>query len=164
MVGDAARRDADGYFWVVGRTDDVINVSGHRLSTMEVESACVSHPKVAEAAVVPEPDETTGQAIVAFVTMEGGGDPPEGFDQELREHVGDKIGKLARPEAVHLGRRPAEDALGQDHAAPAEGHRLGPGAGRRHDAARPDRDGDRCRRRSRRARTRSKLRPESSMR
>ena len=97
VVGDAARRDADGYFWVVGRTDDVINVSGHRLSTMEVESACVSHPKVAEAAVVPEPDETTGQAIVAFVTMEGGGDPPEGFDAELREHVSVKIGKLARP-------------------------------------------------------------------
>ena len=75
MVGDAAHRDADGYFWVVGRTDDVINVSGHRLSTAEVESALVSHPKVAESAVVPQPDEATGQAIVAFVTMEGGGDP-----------------------------------------------------------------------------------------
>jgi acetyl-CoA synthetase len=97
VVGDAARRDADGYFWVVGRTDDVINVSGHRLSTMEVESAIVSHARVAEAAVVPEPDELTGQAIVAFVTMRGGGDPPEGFDSELREHVGVKIGKLARP-------------------------------------------------------------------
>jgi len=97
VVGDAARRDADGCFWVVGRTDDVINVSGHRLSTMECESAIVSHARVAEAAVVPEPDELTGQAIVAFVTMRGGGDPPEGFDNELREHVGVKIGKLARP-------------------------------------------------------------------
>src|SRR5437773_225213 len=97
VVGDAARRDTNGYFWVVGRTDDVINVSGHRLSTMEVESACVSHERVAEAAVVPETDETTGQAIVAFVTMQGGGDPPEGFDDELRAHVADKIGKLARP-------------------------------------------------------------------
>jgi acetyl-CoA synthetase len=97
VVGDAARRDADGYFWIVGRTDDVINVSGHRLSTMEVESAIVSHERVAEAAVVPEPDELTGQAIAAFVTMQGGGDPPEGFDLELREHVGEKIGKLARP-------------------------------------------------------------------
>ena len=97
MVGDAARRDADGYFWVVGRTDDVINVSGHRLSTMEVESAIVSHERVAEAAVVPQPDETTGQAIAAFVTMQGGGDPPEGFETELRDHVGEKIGKLARP-------------------------------------------------------------------
>jgi acetyl-CoA synthetase len=97
VVGDAARRDADGYFWVVGRTDDVINVSGHRLSTMEVESAIVSHEHVAEAAVVPQPDETTGQAIAAFVTMRGGGDPPDGFETELREHVGEKIGKLARP-------------------------------------------------------------------
>jgi acetyl-CoA synthetase len=97
VVGDAARRDADGYFWVVGRTDDVINVSGHRLSTMEVESAIVSHERVAEAAVVPQTDETTGQAICAFVTVQGGGDPPEGFDTDLRDHVGEKIGKLARP-------------------------------------------------------------------
>jgi acetyl-CoA synthetase len=97
VVGDAARRDEDGYFWIVGRTDDVINVAGHRLSTMEVESAIVSHDRVAEAAVVPEPDETTGQAIAAFVTMQGGGDPPEGFEVELREHVSVKIGKLARP-------------------------------------------------------------------
>jgi acetyl-CoA synthetase len=97
VVGDAARRDEDGYFWIVGRTDDVINVSGHRLSTMEIESAIVSHERVAEAAVVPEPDETTGQAIVAFVTMRGGDDPPSGFELELREHVGVKIGKLARP-------------------------------------------------------------------
>ena len=97
VVGDAARRDADGYFWIVGRTDDVINVSGHRLSTMEVESAIVSHERVAEAAVVPQSDETTGQAIAAFVTMAGGGDPPEGFESDLREHVGEKIGKLARP-------------------------------------------------------------------
>jgi acetyl-CoA synthetase len=100
LVGDAARRDSDGYFWVVGRTDDVINVSGHRLSTMEVESALVSHENVAESAVVPQADETTGQAIVAFVTIEGGGDPPEGFDNELREHVGEKIGKLARPKRI----------------------------------------------------------------
>jgi acetyl-CoA synthetase len=97
VVGDAARRDGDGYFWVVGRTDDVINVSGHRLSTMEVESAIVSHESVAEAACVPQTDDTTGQAIAAFVTMRGGGDPPEGFESELREHVGEKIGKLARP-------------------------------------------------------------------
>jgi acetyl-CoA synthetase len=97
VVGDAARRDSDGYFWIVGRTDDVINVSGHRLSTMEVESAIVSHERVAEAAVVPQSDETTGQAIAAFVTMAGGGDPPDGFESDLREHVGEKIGKLARP-------------------------------------------------------------------
>ena len=97
LVGDAARRDEDGYFWIVGRIDDVINVSGHRLSTMEVESALVSHPKVAEAAVIAQPDELTGQAIVAFVTPQGeerGG--PE-LAAELRDHVAAKIGKLARP-------------------------------------------------------------------
>jgi acetyl-CoA synthetase len=101
VVGDAARVDADGYFWIVGRTDDVINVSGHRLSTMEVESALVSHPRVDEAAVIGQPDEDTGQAICAFVTVEGaGGEPPAGFEQELREHVAEKIGKLARPKRI----------------------------------------------------------------
>ena len=137
VVGDAAKADADGYFWIVGRTDDVINVSGHRMSTMEIESALVSHENVAEAAVIGQADEDTGQAICAFVTCEGGADPPEGFDQELREHVAQKIGKLARPQADRLGRRSAEDALGEDHAPAPEGHRRGPRARRRHDAARP---------------------------
>src|SRR5208337_5268620 len=71
LVGDAARRDADGYLWVIGRIDDVVNVSGHRLSTAEVESAIVAHPDVAEAAVIGQHDEDTGQAIVAFVTLQG---------------------------------------------------------------------------------------------
>jgi acetyl-CoA synthetase len=99
-VGDAARIDEDGYFWIVGRTDDVINVSGHRMSTMEIESAIVSHDRVAEAAVIGQADEDTGQAIVAFVTLEGGareGEDGDGLDGELREHVAVKIGKLARP-------------------------------------------------------------------
>ena len=100
VVGDAAKVDADGYFWIVGRTDDVINVSGHRMSTMEIESALVSHERVAEAAVIGQTDEDTGQAICAFVTVEGSADPPEGFDQELREHVAQKIGKLARPRRI----------------------------------------------------------------
>ena len=100
VVGDAAKVDADGYFWIVGRTDDVINVSGHRMSTMEIESALVSHENVAEAAVIGQTDEDTGQAICAFVTCEGGADPPEGFEQELREHVAQKIGKLARPKRI----------------------------------------------------------------
>jgi acetyl-CoA synthetase len=99
-VGDAAKVDSDGYFWIVGRTDDVINVSGHRMSTMEIESAIVSHEKVAEAACIGRQDEDTGQAIVAFVTPEGSGEPPEGLEQELREHVADKIGKLARPREI----------------------------------------------------------------
>jgi acetyl-CoA synthetase len=100
VVGDAARVDEDGYFWIVGRTDDVVNVSGHRMSTMEVESAIVSHDRVAEAAVIGQQDEDTGQAIVAFVTLEGGakeGEDSDTLDNELREHVAQKIGKLARP-------------------------------------------------------------------
>jgi acetyl-CoA synthetase len=97
LVGDAARRDEDGFFWVVGRTDDVINVSGHRLSTMEVESTLVSNPGVAEAAVIAVPDEMTGQAIVAFVIPQGDG---SNLTDELRDYVADKIGKLARPKRI----------------------------------------------------------------
>jgi len=100
LAGDAARRDEDGYFWIVGRIDDVINVSGHRLSTMEVESALVSHDKVAEAAVIGRPDELTGEAILAFVTPEGGIDGDERLEAELREHVAERIGKLARPQQI----------------------------------------------------------------
>jgi len=100
LVGDAARIDEDGYFWIVGRTDDVINVSGHRLSTMEVESALVSHEGVAEAAVIAVPDEDTGQAIFAFVTPSGGVEGGDELEAELRDHVADKIGKLARPKRM----------------------------------------------------------------
>jgi acetyl-CoA synthetase len=99
-VGDAARIDEDGYFWILGRTDDVINVSGHRLSTMEVESALVSHESVAEAAVIGKSDEDTGQAIVAFVTPESGVEPDDAFERALAEHVAEKIGKLARPKQL----------------------------------------------------------------
>jgi acetyl-CoA synthetase len=98
-VGDAARRDEDGYFWIVGRIDDVINVSGHRLSTMEVESTLVSNPQVAEAAVIGVPDELTGQAIVAFCIAEGDVDE-KALPGELREYVAEKIGKLARPKQI----------------------------------------------------------------
>jgi acetyl-CoA synthetase len=102
VVGDFARLDPDGYLWVIGRADDVIKVSGHRLSTAEVESALVSHPAVAEAAVVGQSDEDTGQAIVAFVTLEGHGSDadPDDLTAELREHVAERIGKLARPKAI----------------------------------------------------------------
>jgi acetyl-CoA synthetase len=102
LVGDAARRDEDGYFWIVGRIDDVINVSGHRLSTMEIESAIVSHPKVAEAAVIGQPDELTGEAIVAFVTPEGSARGGDGLEAELHDHVAEKIGKLARPKRIYF--------------------------------------------------------------
>jgi acetyl-CoA synthetase len=100
LVGDAARRDEDGYFWILGRIDDVINVSGHRLSTAEVESAIVSHPKVAESAVIGQTDEDTGQAICAFVTLEGELEGSDELVAEIREHVAERIGKLARPKRV----------------------------------------------------------------
>jgi acetyl-CoA synthetase len=102
MAGDGARRDEDGYFWVLGRVDDVINVSGHRLSTMEVESALVSHPQVVEAAVVARPDAVTGQAICAFVTVGGGVTPSAELRELLSEHVSKEIGKLARPAEIRF--------------------------------------------------------------
>jgi acetyl-CoA synthetase len=101
FVGDAAKRDEDGFFWVIGRVDDVVNVSGHRLSTAEVESAIVSHPKVAEAAVIGQQDEDSGQAIAAFVILEGEIDEgDEGLEAEIRERVAERIGKLARPKRI----------------------------------------------------------------
>jgi acetyl-CoA synthetase len=100
LVGDAAIRDKDGYLWIVGRIDDVINVSGHRLSTAEVESAIVSHEKVAEAAVVAQSDELTGQAIVAFVTLNGDLDGSPEYEAQIRGHVAEQIGKLARPKRI----------------------------------------------------------------
>ena len=100
FVGDGARVDEDGDFWLLGRVDDVMNVSGHRISTIEVESALVSHPEVAEAAVCGRSDATTGQAIVAYVTLKGGVDPSPGKLSELRAHVGEKIGRFAAPANV----------------------------------------------------------------
>ena len=100
FAGDGARIDEDGDFWLMGRVDDVMNVSGHRISTIEVESALVDHPKVAEAAVCGRKDETTGQAIVAFVSLKGGEEGSPEMMAELREHVATKIGKIARPANV----------------------------------------------------------------
>jgi acetyl-CoA synthetase len=100
VVGDAARRDKDGYCWVIGRIDDVVNVSGHRLSTAEVESAVVSHGKVAECAIIGQADEDSGQAIVAFVTLEGDLEGTDDLVAEIREHVAVRIGKLARPKRI----------------------------------------------------------------
>ena len=100
LVGDAARRDSDGYFWVIGRIDDVVNVSGHRLSTAEVESAIVAHEKVAEAAVIGQSDEETGQAICAFVTLNGDTEPSDELVAGIRASVAQHIGKFARPKRV----------------------------------------------------------------
>ena len=141
FVGDAARRDEDGYFWIIGRVDDVINVSGHRLSTAEVESAIVSHEHVAEAAVIGQQDEDTGQAITAFVTLSGTADGSDELVGDIREHVAKRIGKLARPKRIiwaddlpktrsgKIMRRLLRDI--------AEGRELGDVD----DAARPGRDG-----------------------
>ncbi len=102
FTGDAARRDADGYFWVLGRVDDVMNVSGHRLSTMEVESALVRHPAVAEAAVVGKPHEITGQAVCAFVTLKQGNHDHHKLAGELRTWVSHEIGAFARPDEIRF--------------------------------------------------------------
>ena len=99
FAGDGAKLDDDGYLWLLGRVDDVMNVSGHRISTTEVESALVSHPAVAEAAVVGAPDPTTGQAIIAYVTLRGGAEA--GID-DLRTHVAGEIGAIAKPKTVYL--------------------------------------------------------------
>src|SRR5579863_2797229 len=101
LVGDAARKDKDGYFWIIGRIDDVVNVSGHRMSTAEVESAIVSHRRVAEAAVIGQADEDSGQAICAFVTLEGeDGEGDDKLVEEIRGQVADRIGKFARPKRI----------------------------------------------------------------
>ncbi len=102
FTGDGARRDADGYYWLMGRVDDVINVSGHRLGTMEIESALVAHPKVAEAAVVGRPDALKGQAIAAFVTLESQQKPSPALKEELRAWVATEIGALARPDDLRF--------------------------------------------------------------
>jgi acetyl-CoA synthetase len=100
FAGDGAKLDDDGYLWLLGRVDDVMNVSGHRVSTTEVESALVDHPTVAEAAVVGANDETTGQAIIAYVTLKSGNEPSDEHGQALRAHVSQKIGAIARPKTI----------------------------------------------------------------
>ena len=102
FTGDGARRDEDGYFWIVGRIDDVLNVAGHRLGTSEIESALVSHVSVAEAAVVGRPDDLKGQAVVAFVTLKQGTTALPELRDQLRQHVATMIGAIARPDDVRF--------------------------------------------------------------
>ncbi|MDP3071094.1 MAG: acetate--CoA ligase [Opitutaceae bacterium] len=102
FTGDGARQDKDGYFWIVGRIDDVLNVSGHRIGTAEIESALVSHPAVAEAAAVGRPDELKGQALVVFVTVKAGVNASEELKEQLRAHVGKEIGSLAKPDSIRF--------------------------------------------------------------
>jgi acetyl-CoA synthetase len=100
FTGDGARRDADGYYWITGRVDDVLNVSGHRLGTAEVESALVAHPKVAEAAVVGYPHDIKGQGIYCYVTLIAGADPSDGLRDELKQWVRKQIGAIATPDML----------------------------------------------------------------
>jgi acyl-coenzyme A synthetase/AMP-(fatty) acid ligase len=138
FTGDGCRRDEDGYYWITGRVDDVINVSGHRIGTAEVESALVAHPKVAEAAVVGFPHDIKGQGIYAYVTLVAGEAPSD----ELRRNWSPGCARRSarsprRPPAVGAG--PAEDPFGQDHAPhPAQDRRERAGPARRHlDPGRP---------------------------
>jgi acetyl-CoA synthetase len=101
LAGDSANRDLDGYFWIMGRIDDVLNVAGHRLSTIEIESALVSHPSVAEAAAVGRPHDVKGEAVAVFVTLKTG-DPNEALRDELRNHVRKEIGSLAVPDDIRF--------------------------------------------------------------
>ena len=102
LAGDAVTRDEDGYYWIIGRIDDVLNVSGHRLGTAELESSLVEHPAVAEAAVIGYPDDLTGEAVAAFITLRGGFDPSEELQIELINHVGNRIGRFARPKMLRF--------------------------------------------------------------
>jgi acetyl-CoA synthetase len=139
FAGDGARVDEDGDFWLLGRADDVMNVSGYRISTIEVESALVDHLDVAEAAVCGRVDPMTGQAIVAYVTLKGGREGSVGELEILREHVSKKIGPVAKPANIRVHAGAAEDAQWQDHApTPPRRCRHAP-AGRHHHARRPDR-------------------------
>jgi len=102
FTGDGAMQDKDGYFWIIGRIDDVLNISGHRLGTAEVESAMAAHPKVAEAAAIGRPDELKGQSLVVFVTLKSGYEPTDELKEELRAHVGKEIGAIAKPDVVRF--------------------------------------------------------------
>ena len=166
FAGDGAKRDVDGYFWLLGRVDDVMNVAGHRISTIEVESALVDHKSVAEAAVVGKHDPVSGEAIFAFVIVRAGIETSDELGTELREHVAKVIGadRPAEVPAVHVG--PAEDPLRQDHAAAPARRRRGARPGRHDDAGRCGRRGHDPRRgrRSGRGLTRWRWPPDPSRR
>ena len=125
VAGDSAHRDADGYFWIMGRIDDVLKVSGHRLGTMEIESALVANPRVAEAAVVGKADDIKGESVFAFVVLRGPRPKRDGSAvvKELRDWVAEQLGAIAKPDNIRFRRQPAQDALRQDHAPVAAGDR-----------------------------------------
>ena len=142
FAGDGAKLDEDGDIWLLGRVDDVMNVSGHRMSTTEIESALVSHEKVAEAAVVGAKDEDTGQAVCAFVILrESAGDGGKDIVEELRDHVAKEIGKIARPRQIMVVPELPKTRSGKIMRRLLQGHRRGPRGRRRDDAGRLHRDG-----------------------
>jgi acetyl-CoA synthetase len=100
LAGDVTRKDNDGFFWIQGRADDVLNVSGHRIGNSEVESALVSHPLVAEAAVIGKPHSLKGESITSYVVLKGTTQPSDDLRKQLREHVGNEMGKIARPDEI----------------------------------------------------------------
>ena len=124
FTGDGCRRDEDGHYWITGRVDDVLNVSGHRMGTAEVESALVSHPKVSEAAVVGYPHDIKGQGIYCYVTLMAGEEAGEDLHAELKQWVRKEIGPIATPDLIQFSAGAAENPVGQDHAAnPAQDRR-----------------------------------------
>ena len=137
FAGDGAKLDEEGYLWLLGRVDDVMNVSGHRISTTEVESALVDDPSVAEAAVVGAKDETTGQAIIAFVTLRAGQEPTTAHGEELRGHVAQLIGPIARPKTVIFTDELPKTRSGKIMRRLAQGRGRRAGPGRHHHAGRP---------------------------
>ena len=139
FAGDGARIDEDGDFWLLGRVDDVMNVSGHRISTIEVESALVDHQSVAEAAVCARVDATTGQAIVAFVSLKGGQEGSVEKLEELRNHVAHKIGPIAKPANIVFTPELPKTRSGQDHAPPPPRRRRETPTRRHDDPRRPHR-------------------------
>ena len=144
FTGDGCRQDKDGYFWIVGRIDDVLNVAGHRIGTAEVESALVSNQKVAEAAVVGRPDELKGQALVAFVTLKTGVTAdPRVCAKNCAQHVAKEIGPVAKPDDIRFAEALAQNALRKNHAPFAQANRLRRRNQRRHhDAGRFQRAGE----------------------
>ena len=138
FTGDGARKDEDGYFWLMGRVDDVVNVSGHRIGTAEVESALVSHKSVAEAAVVGFPHDIKGEDLYAFVILKTGFNPSDDLKKELVAHVRKEIGPIASPGKAAVLAGSAEDEVWQDHEKNSEEDRIGRNrsAGRYHDAGR----------------------------
>jgi acetyl-CoA synthetase len=143
FTGDGARRDEDGYFWVVGRIDDVLNIAGHRIGTAEIESALVSHPAVAEAAAVGRPDDLKGQALVVFVSLRPGFPAGPELQARLADHVGKEIGKFAKPDTIRFADALPKTRSGKIMRRLSEGRGRRQGVDRRYvDPGGPERDGE----------------------